>query len=251
MHDCGNRLTLVLVLGLVLVTMRAARAEGDMHAPSEALIRLNTPDGWSVGIRHQVDRREFVSGDDILDMDLVHTVASLGYSVLPYLHVRAEAGRAKAEAMEDDREGESGFEWSIKGVANVIEHRFGRAPSVGSRRAMSFGFEAGYTSSESNFSDRDFEWEEMYFMPTVTYVVNRQSAPRWHKHEPTGTAIRGGLVFSHVDGDEGEAEIEENRDFAFRVGADARWSGGWVCTVDGTFFGSNDHTLSLGFNYNF
>lgn len=245
-----SRITGVLCLLIVTVAF-SVHAEGEMRAPSDALIRLNTPEGWSVGIRHQIDRREFISGSDILDLDLLHTVASLGYSVLPFLHVKVEAGRSKAEAIEDGREGESGFEWSASATANVIEHKLARATSVGAKRAVSFAIQAGVTSSESNFSDRDFSWEEMYFSPTVTYVVNRQAAARWHSHEPTGTAIRGGLMFSHVDGDDGGASIEENRDFAFRAGADARTVGGWVLSLDGTFFGGNDHTLSLGLNYNF
>jgi len=253
-RDSGHGKRSVCVAGMSLALLALARpghAEGELHAPSEAMIRLNTPEDWSVGIRHQIDRRELISGGEILDMDFHHTVASLGYSILPFIHLKAEAGRSKAEAIGDGRDGEIGFEWSAKVTANVLEHRLGRAQAIGTKRAVSFGLRAGFTSSESNFKDRDFTWEEMFFSPTVTYVVDRMAARRWHRHEPTATAIRGGLTFSHIDGDDGGTDVEENRDFAFNAGADVRGTGVWVFRIDGTFFGSNDHALSLGLNYNF
>ena len=237
------------LIAFCLVALPCASAE--MRAPQDALIRLNTPPGWSVGVRYQVDRRAFVSEGTPLDFDFTHAVAQMGYSALPYLHCQVEAGSSKAELVEGGEEGERGFEWSARATINLLEHVIEDSPVVGKKQVASFAVEGRITSSESNFGDSDFSWYELAVTPTISYVINRLGDPIWHPYEPTGLAVRGGLTFASVDGDYGAADIEADRDFGVLIGTDIRSNSGWLFSLEGTFYGSNDHTFGLGLGYYF
>ena len=240
-----------MALLIVCCAACGASAQGRMGQPAEALVTLERSPGWTVGIRHQIGRRDFRADSTDLDVDIVHTVGKLGYSVLPFLRAEVEVGYCRAEQVEMGIDGERGVEWSGRVCANLLEHVLQASPVVGKQHYVNFGVTAAYTQSESNFREIDFSWSEILVTPTLTYVADRGPVPAGLIYEPTGAALRSGLSFSGVDGDYGNEVVEGARDFGVLLGADVRWSSGWLARLDCTFFGKRDHTLSLGLTYDF
>ena len=227
----------------------SAFGNGEMGAPSEALISIDKPVAWSVGIRYCMSRRAFQTGITATDFDITHAVARVGYSILPSIHASAELGQSRAQ--RKDRDGERGLEYSAGIDINLLEHVIHSSPVVGRKKSLTAGVTAEYRRSESNFTDLDFHWEEISTSPFIAYVVNHKGDALWHPYAPTGTRVTGGLVFSHVDGKYGLGDLEGTRDFGATMGAAFRFTSGWIAEFDTTLLGDNDRSVSLGVSYYF
>jgi len=242
----------ITVVSVFLVCIGAKIfAEANISVPSQSLITLDTPSGWSVGFRGQMGAREFKAGDDVWSMETIHAVGRLGYSFLPFLHGLAELGWCRVERTDDDPEkGESGLEWAVGLKANLIEHVISRSPVLGKQKVAGLGIDVGYRHCESNF-DEDFDWSDFTVAPCISYTVERKGDIIWHPYEPTGGRISAGLIFSQVDGDYGNENLEGNRNFGFLVGADMLSTSGWVAQMRVISYGAGDGGVSLGVMYHF
>jgi len=243
--------TVPFLLAVVLVVVPMSRAEPKIGSPSRSLVTLDDPAGWTIGVRAQFDTRAFDTGTDDLDIDITHLVARMGYSLTPFASLYAEAGTSYAEQENENEEGERGLEWAALLEVSLVEYVMRESPVVGRQETLSLATTVSYRQSESNFDDVDFSWNELSVVPTVSYTLNRRVEAIGHAYEPNGARARIGLLFATIDGEYGNEDVEEDRNFAFVAGADLLSSAGWVLGIDAAFYGSSDRTLSLGLQYNF
>jgi hypothetical protein len=225
-----------------------ARAEGDMAQPAAALVTLEQAPGWSVGVRYQFGNREFRNGAQVLDLDMQHALAGIGYSPVYFLHLRAEAGWNRADRMDAD--GQGGLEWAAGGTVSVLEYVWRRSPVVGKTQSFALDVDAAYRAGQSNFAD-DFDWKEYTVAPSVRYTLEHRGEYLFSPFAPTGVGLRAGVVYSHLRADYGPADLDGNRDFGFQAGVDLRFEDGWVTQLRGTWFAEGDRSYGLGLAYNF
>ena len=240
---------ILLITGLCIAAGVSAAPLG----PSGSLVSVGPGDraGAIVGARYQLDRREFQTSAGLLDLDVVHVNAQLGYDVLPFLQVMARAGWAEADLVETGMSGEGGLEWGLGLHASLIEFEIRSAELVPGEEQLAFSIAAEYLSTESNIGGTDLSWEELQVSPMLTYSVSRKADAGRHWPGASEVALYGGLVFTSVDGNFGAADIEENRNFGYRAGAAAELESGWAGRLEGTFFHTHDYNVSLTIAYGF
>jgi hypothetical protein len=237
----------VAVCGLQ-IGVATARAEG-ITTTTGALITSAPGQGWTAGLRTELGRREFVSGDDALDVDILRTTASFGLRLLPPVHLFVEAGWSKAELPRE--EGEGGYSYAYGVDIAVWEHVLQHSPVLGKTRVLGLSLRAARQSLESNMGDRDFSWEETLVVPTVRYTANRVGGAVWIPYAPSYVSSYLGACYSDIDGDLGTANIEGNRDFGLVLGVDCKLFDSWILGLSGTFFGDNDRTVGAEIRCNF
>lgn len=243
-------LQFVLLITLLVLPLSASGGQGDVGLATTPLVSVTQADGWYVGTRFQIDGREFEVGSEVVELDVNHIVAQLGYRIVPSMMAIVEAGSCKTE-LPDDVDGENGIELAGALSVNVLEHALVSSPVVGKKHVTGLLVDVEYRYCESNLDDRDMNWRSLVAMPSVYYLVNRRGDAVWEPFEPNGIALRGGLVFQNIEGDYGTEDLAENRDFGFMIATDIYSESGWVTQIMGRFFGSNDHTLGVTVGYNF
>jgi len=228
---------------------RSAEPVAKLEGTSRALVSIRPTAGWSAGARFQMDRRKFKIGEETMDLDINHMVGHIGYRVLPFVHLLAEAGASHADWVQ--REGERGFEWAVGADVSVLEHLIRESPVVGRKQSIAIGATVRYRHAESNFGDADFDWSELRVAPSISYTVNRRGEVLHYTFEPISAKVRAGVAFCSVDGEYGDQDVEQDRDFGLVVGADLLANEGWTLQIEGTFFGSSDNEVGVGVGYYF
>ena len=235
---------LALAVSLPLLVL----AEGEVSLPSDALLSVERPHGWSGGARYEYGSRSFKHDGTVTDFDMNHMLGQAGYSPFSFLHVYAEAGWNRAERV--DRTGQGGFEWAAGATVNLAQQVHSRSPVVGKKQWLALEVDAAYRMAESNFEE-DFQWTEITVAPGLRYTINRIGEYLWLPQEPTGVSLLAGVVYSILDGDLGDTSLKGNRDFAFRAGIDLRFASAWVTQLRGIFYSAEDRSLGVGLAYNF
>lgn len=244
----GSIVTVALGVVVVLAAPRSF-AQGRISSADTAALTIGSPHGWTVGVRGQLGRRKFETADEIIPLDLSHYVARIGFNVLPFATLMAEAGVSRADW--DKLEGERGFEWAALAEVNVLEHIIRESPVVGKKESVGLATRVIYRHSESNFENADLDWSDTKVQPYIYYAVNRRGEPIWHPYEPDGARVLGGLAFSRIEGDFGDEALKEERNFGLLAGAELRSAKGWTMQIDVVLYGSSDNEVSLGAAYHF
>ena len=244
-------LALAIAAGLRGPAVSAQPDTGQLTGTPEALVELDRPAGWSVGTQLRFDRRELKAGEELLRLDVDYAVARVGYAPLPFFQFYGEMGWVRADNEDAGVTGEGGFAWGAGLLGNVVEYVLRSSPVTGKKEAFSLGGELAYRASESNFPDRDLSWGEFIALPTVQYTRKYEGDWRIQGKAPPDILLRGGVLFSSLDGDYGEASVKGNRDFALHLAVATRWAGSWVTGIYGNFYGSSDRSIGLDFAYHF
>jgi len=237
----------LLLSGVFIALVSSAYCDGVLTTEG-ALFESAPGQGCTAGARLEMGRREFVSGGDLLDVDILRTTAKLGRRVIGPLYGFVEAGWCRAALPRND--GEGGFTWALGVDVAVWEHVLTRSPVLGKTSTLGLSVTASHQSMESNFGDVDFAWDETLVTPMVRFTSNRMGEPHWRPHTPTDVSVFSGVSYSDVDGDFGPSNIKGNRDFGLVVGADLKFLDSWIVEVSGTFFGDSDHTVGAGVRCN-
>ncbi len=214
-----------------------------------ALVESSVGQGWTAGARLDLARREFVSEGAILDVDVLRTTAQFGLCLIAPVHAFIEAGWSKAELPQN--EGEGGFSWAYGVDVAIWEHILQRSPVFGKTRTLGLSLTASRQSTESNLRDAELSWEETRITPKVRYTASKMQGDNWLPYRPAQTSVFGGISYSDLKGDLGDAEFEGNRDFGLVIGADLMFMDSCIVEISGTFFGDNDRTVGAGVRWNF
>ena len=238
--------------------------EARLEPTSGALFTVGEQSGWQAGLRLGRGRREFAlepeaadadgSVEDVLEVDVEVLLFRAGLTPLPFLNLWAEAGTTRVEQRTDDRgddRGGTGLAWGGGATLRLLDLPLETSPVIGLQKAFSLGVDVSYRSRESNFDDRDFQWNDIRVYGRASYLHNRTGDVRWFTYEPDGVAVHGGPVYVSSEGDYGETSIEERRDFGLRLQFDLLWSSGWTAGLDGTFLGGDERAYSLRLMRNF
>ncbi len=235
-------------LGILMALTSTLYAEGILVTDG-ALVESTVGQGWTAGVRLDMARREFLSEGDILDVDVLRRTAQFGVSLIAPIHVFVEAGWSEAELPQN--EGEGGFTWACGVDLAIWEHILQRSPVLGKTRTLGLSLTVAHESTESNLRDDDFSWQETRVTPTLRYTASRIQSNNWLPYRPAQTSVFGGVSYSNLKGDLGDAEFEGNRDFGFVIGTDLMFLDSWIVGISGTFFGDNDRTVGAGVRWNF
>jgi hypothetical protein len=212
-------------------------------------VTAGDPVGWSTSADVQIGSREFTGVGELLETDLRIISGRVGLQLLPYLQPWVEAGTSKAD--RDSFDGENGLFIGGGLQAELMQWILSGNPSLERKKALTLGGQLAYRSFESNSAQADFTWREVEFAPGLTYTHNRLGEGIWIPYQPLETNLRGNVVFSHIDGEFGNTDIEGNRNFGFRLGADLLWLKGFTTSLNGTFYGDKDRMLHFGMGYRF
>jgi hypothetical protein len=252
----ARRVAVYAPLGAILAALLGASAlvaeEGThLTGTPDAMIELARPDGWSVGAVIRLDRRELTAGEELLRLDVNYALARVGYAPVPFFQVYGELGWDRADNEDIGVKGESGVAWSAGLLGNFVEYVIRSSPVTGKKETFSLGGELAYRYAESNFPDDNLNWGELIVLPTVQYT--RKYDGDWDRHRvpPAEILVRGGVLFSSIDGEYGDQDVEGNRDFALHLATAARWRGSWVTGIYGNFYGSSDRSIGLELAYHF
>ncbi len=227
----------------------AARG-GDINSAPDSFLTSRGDTGWSVGISTGFDKREILVGGELDSLDANHFVAQLDYAVLPFAALVFQGGYSRADGLLDG-DGERGVEWGVGVDFNVLEYVFDDSPVFGDLSRIGFQVKARFRSMQSNFEDSDFDWTETSIVPLVYYAVSYDRQIELHKYNPDRAAIKGGLVFNSIDGELGDSDLEENRDFGMMLGMDLMFAENWLTTVEGAFFENDDREVTIAMLYRF
>ncbi len=222
----------------------------DMNAAPDSLLTSTDAHGWSVGVSAGFHEREVVVGEELTNLDASYLVAELDYAVLPYLAVILQGGYGKADGLLE-RDGERGVAWAVGVDFNVLEYVIEHSPVFGDISKIGFQVKGMFRSMQSNFEDSDFDWTETTIAPLVYYTVSSMNQVALHKYNPDGASIKCGVVLNSIDGEYGDSDVEENRDFGMMLGMDLRFAGNWLTMLEGAFYGSGDREISVGMLYRF
>ncbi len=234
----------------MLSALLCAARGGDITAAPDSFLNISGGSEWSVGIRAGFDEREALVDGSLDTLEANHFVAEFNYAVLPFAAVILQGGYSRADGLFDG-DGERGVEWGLGADINVFEYVLDYSPVFGDVSRIGFQVKGMFRKMESNFEDSDFEWTETSVVPLMYYAMNYESRVELHQYNPDGAAIKGGLVFNSIDGELGDSDVEENRDFGMMLGIDLRCAGNWVATLEGAFFGNDDREVNIGMIYRF
>lgn len=232
-----------LLAGLVLAGPVAGEPDR-VDSPSQPLLSNEQPQGWSAGVYYAKELRELKQAGEVVELDASRVVAELGYEVAPFLQLAVQAGWTKADL--DSLDGENGLTWAAIARFNLAEYVIKESPVVGRKEWLGAAVEMHYRSNESNQGDADLAWNETRVIPSLYYFRNRSGDALVKDYQATGLGLRGGLVFSGIDGELGSVDLEENRNFGFMLGGDVRLHSEWVARIRATIFGSGDSTIEIG-----
>jgi len=241
--------TCMCIFVLATCAKRDALAQGKLRVPSEPLIRLSKPTGWTAGIRGQQESRKFRTGGELLETDISRVVGRLGYSFSPSVQGILELGWLRAE--QKHQKGEGGLDIGLGLNTYLLEYVINESPVVGKKQMVGVEIELLLTHAGSNFAEQEFDWTEFTASPCITYAANRKGDLLFHPYQPIGIGARAGLVYAAVDGDYGSNSARENRDFGFVVGCDFLSLNGWLTQIKATSFGGGEGMVSGGVTYNF
>jgi hypothetical protein len=231
-----------------LVAAAAARAE-QLDAVGGALVRVESPRDWSLGLRLQTDSRQFVTGPETRKIQTGHIVLRAGRNALTGLNLWGEIGTAQAE--ESSEKAERGLEWAAGATARIVQFVLGRTPAGTVADELHIDIDGSYRFVESNFAEADMTWGEVRLAPAFVYQINREDEARWRTYDPSQVALRAGLVFLQNEGDYGAESLEQNRDFGLLLGTSGLWLSGWAVRLDAVLYGGSEHEISLLFARNF
>lgn len=243
---CGGLACTLALTGWGIVP---ARAQSGLDGAGQALFSPSDPEGWSIGGSFGVLSRELKLGGEVLELDAHRVVVEVGRDLVPSVQLALQAGWTQAES--EDRDGENGPTWAVLGRVNLAETVLRASPQVGRQEWAGLEVEGGYRHSTSNFDETEFDWSEVFVAPAAYYRVNHRGDARRPTFQGTGYGIRLGLVFNSIDGDYGDASVDENRNFGFLAGADVRWWKGWAGQLLAHVYGSGDNTVEAGVYYHF
>ncbi len=236
------------LLSLAIATPRAA-ADGAITPTTQPLLTVADARGHSLGLRYQMDRREFDADGSLLDVDITHVLARAGGNILPYLQLAGEIGVCEAD--NQGTSGDSGLEWAVILSGNLLEHEINRSVVMESKESLRLGVDLAYRRAESDLREVNLEWGQLSLTPKASYILTHREEAVWHVYEPRAVAAHLGLVLLAVDGRYGSADIEARNDIGLMAGVDFLTKSGWVAQFGGNFMGGNDHEVSLGIAYHF
>lgn len=239
-----------LLTGLFLVPRHPACAQGELTAPSEALISVDYAAGWSTGFGLRFDTRAMKGPDEVEeDVDFRDIGLRLGATPAPWLHAYADLAYSQATWLED--EGDGGFGWGIGLRVHLLEYVLRSSPVVGKKEVVILAVNAAYHQASSEGDTETMDWAEILVEPQVMYVVNRRGEPYWRSFQNNGYALRLGLAYSGLDAERGGVDFEASQEVGGMIGADLRWDSGWIVQLKATLYGTDDHSIGLATVYHF
>lgn len=247
----GRMVAVALAAGFWIPASFAQDEGSHLTGTPEALVQIDRPSGWSVGAQLRFDRRELVAGEELLRLDVDYALARVGYAPLPWLQAYGELGWDRADNEDLGVKGEGGLAWGVGLQGSFVEYVMRSSPVTGRKESFGLGGEIAYRSTESNFPDQDLSWGEFIVMPTVQYTRNYEGEWDHHQARAPELLLRGGVLFSAIDGEYGDVDVEGNRNFALHLATAARWAGSWVTGIYANLYGSSDRSLGLEVAYHF
>lgn len=147
-----------------------------MQATSSALVRLDRPVGWNVGVLFETGRRMADTSGTSLEMDTQGAMMRVGYRIQPPIHVWGELGASQAdrkgragttgtagkegtegtegqevsEWYEDDASGKTAFAWGMGVGVALVEFPIRTSPVLGDRESLTIELNASYRVRRSD-----------------------------------------------------------------------------------------------------
>jgi hypothetical protein len=225
-------------------------ASPHITAPDNSALTTVEAEGWNFGVYFESDQRDVqvLGGDKLMESQSV--MARVGYKVLPFLQVYVDGGWSQAQLDEDTGSGSASF--GAGASASLAEYVIKSSPVLGKKETFAILLSGHVSQSESSLAhDGDLKWREYQLVPAVRYLVNLEGPENWHGYQPTGVALKTGVIFTTLDGDIGGDNLDGKRDAGFYLGVDMRMAEGWVLALDTALYGANDRTLRAGAGFYF
>jgi len=262
----GCKCCCMVLLGAVILLPGGGVGADELGPTTRALLRVENQPGWNMGARVQVDRRQLMLDEQLLEIDGMRGAVRFGVRLLPFLHIWGEAGTVQADRIDAD--GSTGLAWGGGAGATLFEYVLRSSPVFGPQEVLGVELHAAYLSAESRQvlprpgapldgvvaapvatadGERiDLEWRDTRLMPLFVYRLNRLGDRIWRGYEPTGYVLRAGPVYARTTGTFADMALRERNDFGALFGADIRFSDGWVGQMAVSWFGASDREVSLG-----
>lgn len=172
MMKAGDLQLSVWVFGIVaLGWMSSGRLEAsEMQATSAALVRMDRPSGWNVGVMLETGSRTVAPPGPSIKMNTRGAMIRVGYRIQPPIHVWGELGASQADRKgragtegtegtegqevsdwyEDDASGETAFAWGMGTGIALVEFPIRSSPVLGMRESLTIELNASYRVRRSD-----------------------------------------------------------------------------------------------------
>ena len=238
----------------------AAHADGrptQIDANNRALISVLDPAGWTAGAQLRFEDRSF-SGGPVTDpdapapstnVDLRSLTAHFGFSPIGFVRPWVEAGVAETEG--DLGDANPGFIWGLGARAKLFELALEGNRTLPRKATISLDVDVSLESAESEVEGTDLSWEEFSIAPRFVYQKDHRGDAQRFDKLPDGTTGYIGLRFSDVDVEYAQTDYQEEENLGLVLGTTLRVSEGFAADLNATFYGSDDRSLRIGFNWHF